>query len=186
MIQKTHDNLRLRPSLEFEMVVHRRHAQDAFAGKPEGTHLHHHGHGFHDEDSSNDRPGELLAHDHRHSAQSRSQRQSPDITHEDLRGIAVEPEEAQPCASHGGANHHQFSGPCNEGDAQVIGKNRVAGNPGKQPQGCRRDRYRHDRQAIQAIGKIHRITAAYNHHTGEYGKQKTQRQVEILEVRNQH
>src|SRR5690348_16526398 len=59
---EAHDHPRLRPALEFEVVVDRRHAEHALAGQLETGDLDHHRKGFDDEDAAHHHQDEFLAH----------------------------------------------------------------------------------------------------------------------------
>src|SRR5215831_4988105 len=61
---EAHDHARLRPALQFEVVMDRRHAEHALAGHLEAGHLDHHRGGFHHEYTAHHQQHDFLAHDH--------------------------------------------------------------------------------------------------------------------------
>ena len=103
------------------MVVYRRHAEDALAGQFERRHLQNDRHGFQHENAAHDEKYDFVAGDHRHHAQRRAERQCADIAHEDLRGIGVEPQEAEPRAGNAAAENRQLAAAGNVRDMQVVG-----------------------------------------------------------------
>src|SRR5258706_3396340 len=54
------DDCGFAPAELFEMMMDRRHLEDALARGLERDHLYHHGHGFHDEESADDRKDDLV------------------------------------------------------------------------------------------------------------------------------
>ena len=57
---ETHDDGRLRPALLLEMVVERRHSEDALACQLEGQHLHNHRNGLKHEQAADDGENDLM------------------------------------------------------------------------------------------------------------------------------
>src|SRR5665213_2383512 len=95
---EAHDDLRFLPSRLLEVMVQRRHLEEAPAfavAQPrvlEPADLRHHRQRLDDEDAAHDPEDDLLARDHRDRAERATERERADVAHEDLRRIGVEPE----------------------------------------------------------------------------------------------
>ncbi|KAG1530585.1 hypothetical protein G6F50_017219 [Rhizopus delemar] len=85
-----------------------------------------------------------------------------DVAHEHHGRIGVEPQEAQARASDGRADDDQLAGTRNLRDLQVVGEHHVARGIGEHTQCAGHQHGRHDRQAVQAVGQVHRIGEADN------------------------
>ena len=92
---EANDDPGFRPALELEVMMQRRHAENALAGQLERRHLQDHRNGFHHEHAAHDQEHQLLACDHRHHTQGRAQCEGSDVAHEHLGGISVEPQETR-------------------------------------------------------------------------------------------
>src|SRR5476651_2121181 len=86
----------LGPALLLEVMMQRRHAEDALAGPLEGQHLHDHRYGLQHEQPAHDRQHELVLDHDRGGAERAADRERARVTHEDHRRRRVEPQEAQP------------------------------------------------------------------------------------------
>src|SRR5690606_31902779 len=102
---KAHDHPRLRPTLQLEVMVQWRHAENAAAGQLVGAHLQNHRHGFHHEHAAHHEQYDLLAYHHGDDTERGTQRQRAHVTHEHLCGIGVEPEKTKP-RTHDGAEEN--------------------------------------------------------------------------------
>src|SRR6266540_3093599 len=89
-----HD-LRLGPALLLEVMVQRRHAENALAGKLERDHLHDHRHRFEHEQAADDRQHDLVLGGDRDRSEQSAERQRAGVAHENRGRRRVEPEEAQ-------------------------------------------------------------------------------------------
>src|SRR4051812_3949066 len=94
-----HD-LRLGPAFLFEVMVQRRHPEDALPGQLERDHLHDYGDRFQHEQPADHREHDLVLHRHRDGADHAAERQRAGIAHEDRGRRRVEPQESQACAQH--------------------------------------------------------------------------------------
>src|SRR6266446_4903557 len=96
------DDRRLGPALLLEMVMQRRHAEDAAAGPAIGQDLHDDRHGLEHEQAADDGEHDLVLGHDRHRPQRTADGERAGIAHEHLGGRCVEPEKAQPGADQGG------------------------------------------------------------------------------------
>src|SRR5512146_656210 len=88
---ETHDDAWLGPALELEMVMQRRHAEDALTGELERAHLQNHRYRLCYENATHDEQHYLLAHDHRERAERGAESQRAHVAHEHLGRVGVEP-----------------------------------------------------------------------------------------------
>src|SRR5487761_1387186 len=77
------DDRRFLPALLLEMVMERRHAEDAPAGKLKAHDLHDHRNGLEHEEAADDHQNELVLGDHGDDAKSGADRQRAGVAHED-------------------------------------------------------------------------------------------------------
>src|SRR5690606_41063935 len=92
---EAHDDARLRPALELEVMMQRRHLEDALAGEAEGQHLQDHRDGLDDEHAAHDEQHQLLPHHDGDDAERGAEGKRPDVAHEHLGRVGVEPEKAE-------------------------------------------------------------------------------------------
>src|ERR687898_1182630 len=88
------DDLRLRPRLELEVMVDRRHQEDALAEHLEGEDLDEDGERLDHEDAAHEDEQHLGLGHHGERRDRAAQPERPRVPHEDRRGEGVEPEEA--------------------------------------------------------------------------------------------
>src|SRR5471032_677842 len=100
----------LGPALLLEVVMQRRHAEDALAGPLEGQHLHDHRYGLEHEQPAHDGQHELVLDHDRGSAERAADRKRPRVAHEHHGRWCVEPQEAQPRADQCRQQHREFAG----------------------------------------------------------------------------
>src|SRR5580704_5945533 len=94
------DDLRLGPAELFEMMVDRRHLEDALSGELERHHLHDHRYRLEHEQSADDGKHDLVLGGDRDRAEHAAERQRAGVPHEDRGWRRVEPKEAQTGADH--------------------------------------------------------------------------------------
>jgi hypothetical protein len=123
-------------------------------------HLRRHRQRFGDEDAPHDRQHDFLADDDGDRAERSAERQRADIAHEHFRRIGVEPQETEPGAGHCAEQDGQLAGARDVGQEQVLGEDRVAGDVGEDGQRGGDHHRRHDRQAVEAVGQVHRVAGA--------------------------
>ncbi len=173
------DHLRLAPAAQLEVVMQRRHAEDALpAGRLEVADLQHDRGGFEQEHAADQHQQQLLLDQDRDDAERGAQRQRSDVAHEDLGGIGVVPKESERGAHQRSAEHRQLGGLRKADQQQVLGKDAVAGDVGQRGVGRGRDREDADREAVEAVGQVHGIRFGDQHEHRE-------REVADAEVRNQ-
>ena len=86
-----------------------------------------------------------------------------DVAHEHLRGIRVEPQEAEARARERRAEDEQLAGVRNRRNRQVVREHRVAARVREHAERRGDERRRHDGEAIEPVGEIHRVAHADDH-----------------------
>lgn len=160
------DDLGFVPAKPFEMVMERGHSKDSKAGagaaagvfEPGG--LDNDGEGFDDKDATGDQENERLMDQDGHDSERAAEREGSGIPHENLRGVAVEPEESETGTEHGGAEDREFAGARHEGDLEVRGEVTIAGDVGKNDESGSDDESAADGEAVKAVGEIDGVGAA--------------------------
>ncbi|MNZ28249.1 hypothetical protein D3C78_454750 [compost metagenome] len=163
------------------MVVDRRHAEHALAGQLEGGHLDHHRQGLHDEHTAHDEQDDFLTHDHGDGAQCGAQCQGTDVAHEHLGRIGVEPQKAQAGTDQRAAEHNQLTCARHVRDQQVFSEFHVTRQVAEDAQGAANHHRRHDRQAVEAVGEVHRVARADDDEVGQDHETDTQRDGDVFE-----
>src|SRR5258707_1620034 len=107
---ETDDDGLLLPALLLEMVVQRRHAENAATSQLEASHLHDHRDGFEHEETADEGEDQLVLGDDADGAERAADRERTGIAHEDHRRRRVEPQEAEPGTDHGHAEDGERSG----------------------------------------------------------------------------
>src|SRR5208282_4357980 len=102
---ETNNDLRLGPAELLEMVVDRRHLEDALSGQLERHHLDDDGDRLEHEQAADDGEHDLVLGGDRNGADHAAERQRAGIAHEDRGRRCVEPEKAKAGAEHGAAQH---------------------------------------------------------------------------------
>jgi hypothetical protein len=138
------------------------------------------------EQAADDRQDDLVLGGHGDGAQRAAQRQRAGVAHEDLGRRRVVPEEAQAGADQGPAEHRQLANARHVVDLQVFGEDVVADEIGDQAKRRRRDHHRHDGQAVETVGEVHRVGEADDHQRGEGQVEPAQVQQQVLEDREGH
>ena len=90
-------------------------------------------------------------------ADQAAERQRTGIAHEDGGRRRVEPQEAEPGPDDRAEHDGKFARAGHEIDLQIVREDRVAREIGDDAEGGGRDHHRHDRQAIEPVGQVHRI-----------------------------
>ena len=121
---------------------------------------------------------------HRHCAQSGTEGQGAHIAHEDLSGIRVKPEKAQPGTGHCAAEHGQLATACHVRDVQVIGELHVAHQIGNDAE-CRTHQYGwKDGETIKPVRQVNRVTGPHDHKIRQQQEQRPHLPGEVLEEGN--
>jgi hypothetical protein len=149
-------------------MVDRRHAEHALAGQLERQHLDDDGKRLDDEQPAHDQQHDLLAHDDRDGAERRAERERADVAHEHFGGIRVEPQEAQARAGDRAADHRELARARDVGKAQVAREDRVADHVREDAERAGDHDRRHDREAVEAVGEVHRVARADDHEVREH------------------
>ena len=90
-------------------------------------------------------------------------RQRADIAHEYLRGIRVEPQEAQPRAGERRAENQELARSADLRNLQIVREHGVAARVREDAQRRRHQRGGHDGQPVEPVGEIHRVAHADDH-----------------------
>src|SRR5216684_5406020 len=124
------DDRRLGPALLLEMVMQRRHAEDAAAGPAIGQDLDDHRHGLEDEQTADDGQHDLVLGDDGDRAQGAADGERPGVAHEHHGGRRVEPQEAQTRADQGGKQHGELARARDVMEVEVVGEDGIAHHVG--------------------------------------------------------
>src|SRR5690606_12330215 len=179
---EAHDDVRLGPAFEFEVVVNWRHAEHPLAGQLEGGDLDYHREGFHDEHLADDEQHDFLADNHRDGAQRRTQGQRTDVAHEHLRRVGVEPQETQAGTNQRAAKHDQLASARNIRNQQVFGEAHVTRQVAEDAQCAAHQHGGHNRQTVETVGEVHRIARTDNDEVSQHDETgSAQRQGGVLE-----
>lgn len=119
---ETDDHLAFRPALFLEMVMDRRHQEDAPAGALEPEDLDDDRQGFHDEETADDDHDDLVLGGDCDGADQATQRERTRIAHEDGGGRRIKPQKTEAGTDDGADNNGEFTRAGHEIDLQVIGK----------------------------------------------------------------
>src|SRR5437868_3197733 len=121
-----HD-LRLGPAELLEMVMDRRHPEDALAGELERHHLHDDGDRLQHEQSADHREHDLVLHRDRNRTQHAAKRERAGVAHEDRGRWRVEPEEAEAGSQQCTAEHRELASAGDIFDLEIVGEHQVTG-----------------------------------------------------------
>src|SRR5476651_1246642 len=116
----------LGPALLLEVMMQRRHAEDALAGELVGKDLHNHRHGLEHEQPAHDRQHDLVLGDDGDAAQRAADRERPGVTHEDHGGWRVEPQEAETRPDQCREQHREFARARDVMDVEVVGVDEIS------------------------------------------------------------
>ena len=123
--------------------------------------------------------------DHRDGAERGAERQCADVAHEHFGRVRVEPEEAEPGADHGAAEHRELARAGDVGEQQVLRVDRVAGHVHEDPERAADHDRRQDRQAVETVGQVDRVRRADDHEVGQDDEaEDAQRVGDVLEERD--
>src|SRR5262245_11178634 len=161
------DDLGLRPALLLVVVVNRRHQEDALAGELEAHDLRHDAESLEEEDAAEDDREQLVLEEHGASAEPATERERTDVSHEDLRGVRVVPEEADAGAEQRSAEDGELTGARDLRDVEVARDDEalrdVGDTEGRAAEvrpnqvGARVEDDRSDRQTVETIGEVDRV-----------------------------
>src|SRR5579864_3090456 len=181
---ETNDDGWLLPALALEMVVERRHAEDALSRELGTCDLNDDRDGLQDEQAADNGEHELVFCNDRHGAQRGADRERSGVAHENARRGRIEPQKAQARADHRGAKDRELARARHVLDLQIVGKDRVADEIGDQHETSRRDHRRHDRQAVETIGEIDGVRRADHDEHRHRHEKPAERDENGLEERN--
>src|SRR5262245_2276223 len=176
-----YDDLRLAPPALLEVVVDRRHPENALAPRLVRGDLHDDGERLGDEQPADDDEEELLLDQDRDRAERTPESHRADVAHEDLRGVRVEPEEPERGAEQRPAENRQLARALDERDRQVVGDDRVPRGVGEEGECDRRDEERADREAVEAVGQVDRVGGAGEDESREERVEQSQEHGRLLE-----
>ena len=99
----------------------------------------------------------FLLDENRDGTERASQRERPDIAHEDFGRVRVVPKESEARADERPAENRQLGGLRKMNEEQVLGKNTMACDIRQGRERSGRDRKGADCQAIEAVGQVYRV-----------------------------
>src|SRR5688572_31956970 len=145
------------PAAQFEMMMQRRHREDAFAGQPEAEHLEDDRGCFEDEDAAHDREQQLLFATNSDDANHAADGQRAGVAHDHFRGMVVEPEKAQARSDQRGANDRQLAGVGIKWDLEILGDAKIPGGVSEQCVGERDRDGATDGEPVETVREINGV-----------------------------
>ena len=100
-----------------------------------------------------------------------------------MAGGALNHRKPRPAPISAPQQHREFAGAGDEMDLQVFGEHRVADEIGDQAEARRRDHHRHDGQAVEPVGEVHRIARADDDEHAEQEEDPAEIEHQLLEER---
>jgi len=98
--------------------------------------------------------------------------------------IGVEPQEAQTGTDQCAAEHNQFTRARYVRDQQVFRELHVTRQVAEDAKRAAHHHRRHDRQAVEAVGQVHRVAGADDNEVGQHHEADTQWNAGVLEHRD--
>src|ERR1051326_4784059 len=187
---KSRDDLRLGPSAHLEMMVERRHLEDApsFTVLParvlEVITLDDHRDCFHQEHSAERRQQKLFLDQDAERTDRASKGKRPRIAHKDLRREGVKPQESQRSTHESRTVDAQFPVSPEERDREVLAEIRTSGNIGHHRKRQCDDADSPGRKPVQPVGEVHRVARSDNHEDDHRDVEHSEVHFETLEERN--
>ena len=158
------------------MMMNGRHLEDTLLAQLVGCDLQDHRNGLDDEHAADERQQQFLLDHHRDRSNCASESERTYVSHENFRGMGVVPKKPDGRAHHGAAKNCQLADLRHALQFEVRRKCSVAADIGEHGQRSGGDDGAADSQAIQAIGKVHRIAGSDNYQRYEGDEwQKRQR-----------
>ena len=139
---------------QFEMMMDRRHGENAAAGQFETEHLQNDRDRFDDENAADDGEEQLLFTADRDHADHAADGERAGVAHENFRRMTIEPEKAEAGADERGADDRELAGERIKRDLQIFGDAKISGGVGKQRVGESDRDGATDGEAIEAVGQI--------------------------------
>src|SRR5690606_7504287 len=121
-----------------------------------------HRYGLRGKDTADDEQKELGLEEDRHRAEGAPDRNAAGVSHEDLGGMGVEPEEAEARPHERGAEYRELTGPREIEEIEKRSEIGAAQDVGKDRKCQRRNRRQPGGESIQAVGQVDRVAAAGN------------------------
>src|SRR5579872_5696587 len=181
---EAHDDLRLGPAELLEMMMDRRHFEDALAGHLERGDLHDDRKRLDHKQAADDRQHDLVLDRDRRGAEQAAKGQRAGIAHENLRRRRIEPEKADAGADQRAADDDEVAGMRHMVDAEIAGEEQIADEIGDEAERRRADHHRHDRQPIEPIREIDRIAEGDDDESAE--EQKAPAEIDDEAVDERH
>ena len=157
------DDGRLLPALLLEVVVQRRHAEDALARELVARDLDDDRDRLEHEEPADDGEHQLVLGDDADDAERPADGERAGVAHEDHRGRRVEPQEPQGRAHHRGAEDGELAGAGDVIDLEVVGEDQIADEIGDEREAAGGDHRRHDGEPIEPIGQVDGVGRAGHH-----------------------
>src|ERR1044071_8998251 len=114
------------------MMMERRHRKNAFSGQSKTQDLQDHGNRFENEDTADQREEQLLFATDGNNSDHPPDRECPGVTHENSRGMAIEPEKAETRSHESRTDYGELSSVGIKGDLKIFRDPKISGGVGKQ------------------------------------------------------
>ena len=177
---ETDYDLGLAPAELLEVMMERRHLEDAFFAELVAADLEDDGDRFKDEDAADEGEQQFLADDDSDSADGAAKGQRADVAHEDFSRVGVVPEKADGRANHGSAEDGEFANHGHALEFKVVGEDNVAADVGEYSERTSGDDGAADGEAVEAVGEVDGVGGTHEHeddegHEGQEGKKAEMR-----------
>src|SRR6266568_2677056 len=160
---EAHDHLGFAPAQQFEMMMNRGHAKNAFPAQLERKNLQNDRQRLHHKDPAHKEQQNLLLDDDRNRSERSAKGQRPDVSHENLRGMRVVPEESQRSAHERAAKNGELADFGDVLNVEIRSPAKVAADVSKYGKSSRSDDGATDGEAVQTVSEIHGVRGTDNH-----------------------
>src|ERR1700691_1754962 len=173
---EAHNHLRLRPAQQFEVMVNRRHLENAFLAQLVRTDLQYHRQRLDNENPSDEGQQQFMFDHHSNRADGSAQRQRTHVAHEYLGRMCVIPEKSNRRPDHRPAKNRKLPDLWHALQFQINRKSGVAAEVGKNRQRSSRNHRTTYGETIKTIGKTDGVARSDNdEHNERHKRQKSQR-----------
>ena len=166
------------------MMMDGGHAEHTLAREFERDHLNNHRQGLDNEEAADNDENDLVFHGNGNRADEAADGERSGVAHKDLCRRRIEPQKAKTCANESTANDSQLARARHKINAEIIGENRIAGDPGDNGECSRCNHRGHDCQTIEPIGQIDRIAGGDDDERRK--KQEEPAQIEEIAIDERH
>src|SRR6202521_5340459 len=160
---EAHDHLRLRPAQQFEVMVNRRHLENALLTQLVGTNLQDHRKRLDNENAANERQQQFLLDHDGYGTNRAAQRQRSDSAHEHFRRMRVVPQKSNRGTNHGSAEDSKLTDLRHALQFEVGCKSRVPAEVGENRERSGRNHRAANSEPVKTVGKIDGVARCDNH-----------------------